>query len=67
VKSIGTVGAGTAPLSLAADSTGNFLLVVNSGGPDLEGYTMSAGTLTSVLTGATGTDPVEAISVAAAP
>jgi 6-phosphogluconolactonase (cycloisomerase 2 family) len=66
VKSLGTVGAGTTPLSLAAESKGNFLLVVNSGTPDLEAYTMSAGSLTSVLTGATGTDPVEAISIVAA-
>jgi 6-phosphogluconolactonase (cycloisomerase 2 family) len=66
VTLLGTVGAGTTPLGLAADSTGNFLLVVNSGGPDLEGYTMSAGSLTSVLTGATGTDPVSASSIVAA-
>jgi 6-phosphogluconolactonase len=66
VKSIGTVGAGSTPLSLAADSSGNFLLTVNSGGPDLEGYTMSSGSLTSVLTGPTGTDPVLAISIVAA-
>ncbi|MGD0891550.1 MAG: hypothetical protein ABR923_08450 [Terracidiphilus sp.] len=68
IASIGTAAAGTSPLALAADSSGNFLLTVNSGGsPDLQGYTMSAGTLTSVLTGATGTDPVEAISIVAAP
>jgi hypothetical protein len=65
IASIGTAVAGTAPWALAADSSGNFLLTVNSGGPDLQGYTMSAGTLTSVLTGATGTDPVQAIAIVA--
>jgi 6-phosphogluconolactonase (cycloisomerase 2 family) len=66
VTSLGTVGAGTSPLSLSTESTGNFLLTVNNGGPDLEGYTMSSGSLTSVLTGPTGTDPVRAISIVAA-
>ena len=67
IASIGTVSAGSTPLSLSTESKGNFLLTVNSGGPDLEGYTMSAGSLTSVLTGPTGTDPVEAIAIVAAP
>jgi 6-phosphogluconolactonase (cycloisomerase 2 family) len=67
IASIGTVGAGSTPLSLSTESKGNFLLTVNSGGPDIEGYTMSAGSLTSVLTGPTGTDPVQAIAIVAAP
>jgi 6-phosphogluconolactonase (cycloisomerase 2 family) len=66
IASIGTAAAGTTPLSLAADSTGNFLLTTNSGEPDLQGYTMSAGVLTSVLTGPTGTDPVQAFAIVAA-
>jgi len=67
VASIGTTGAGTTPLSLSGESKGNFLLVANSGGnSDLGAYTMSAGKLTSVLTGPTGTDPVTAISIVAA-
>jgi hypothetical protein len=64
----GTAAAGTTPVGLAEDSSGNYLLVVDSGGnPDLEAYTMSAGVLTSVLTSATGTDPVAASAIAAAP
>jgi hypothetical protein len=55
-------------LSLAEDSTGGYLLATDSAGsPDLEAYTISAGTLTSVLSVSTGTDPVGAIAVAAAP
>jgi 6-phosphogluconolactonase (cycloisomerase 2 family) len=68
LSSISTASTGYVPLSLAADSSGNFLLVANSGGsPDLEAYTMSSGTLTSVLTASTGTDPVKAIAIAVAP
>jgi lactonase family protein with 7-bladed beta-propeller len=55
-------------MGLAEDSTGSYLLAVDSaGGPDLEAYTMSSGTLTSVLSVATGTDPVGAVAIAAAP
>lgn len=66
---IATAAAGpTGLLSLAEDSTGGYLLATDSAGnPDLEAYTISAGTLTSVLSVATGTDPVGAIAVAAAP
>ncbi len=64
----GTATAGTNPVALAEDSSGNYLLVVDYGGnPDLEAYTMSAGVLTSVLKSATGTDPVLATAIAAAP
>jgi hypothetical protein len=63
-----TIAAGTQPSGLAEDSKGNFVLAVASGGnSDLDAYTMSSGTLTSVLTATTGTDPVQAIAVAAAP
>jgi len=66
-----TVSAGTTPLALTQDSTGNFMLVVNSGGsPDLGAYifdTTTAGKLDSALTGSTGTDPVLASAIAAKP
>lgn len=69
LTSIGSVAAGTSgTLGLAEDSTGNFLLAVDfAGNPDLEAYTMSSGTLTSSLTDSTGTDPVGAVAIAAAP
>lgn len=66
-----TAAAGTYPVSLAQDATGNYVLVVDSGGgPDLEAYTFdatTAGKLDSAFTSSTGTDPVSAIAVAAAP
>jgi 6-phosphogluconolactonase (cycloisomerase 2 family) len=63
-----TVGAGIAPLGITQDNSGNYLLVVNSGGsPDLGVYTMSSGALTSALTSTTGTDPVQASAIASAP
>jgi 6-phosphogluconolactonase (cycloisomerase 2 family) len=63
-----TIAAGITPLGITQDNTGNYLLVVSSGGsPDLTAYTMSSGTLTSALTSATGTDPVQASAIAAAP
>jgi hypothetical protein len=69
LTSISTVTAGpSGPLGLAVDSTGNYLMAVDSAGsPDLDAYTMSSGTLTSALTGTTGTDPVGAVAIAAAP
>jgi 6-phosphogluconolactonase (cycloisomerase 2 family) len=69
LTSIGTVAAGNSGrIGLAEDSTSSYILAVDfSGNPDLEAYTMSAGTLTSVLSVATGTDPVGAIAIAAAP
>jgi 6-phosphogluconolactonase (cycloisomerase 2 family) len=69
LTSIGTVAAGpSGQIGLAEDSTGSYLLAVDfSGNPDLEAYTMSAGVLTSVLTAATGTDPVGAIAIVAVP
>jgi 6-phosphogluconolactonase len=69
LTSIGSVAAGPAgAIALAEDSTGSFLLAVDfAGDPDLEAYSMSSGTLTSALTGSTGTDPVGAVAIAAAP
>jgi len=69
LTSIGTVAAGNSGLiGLAEDSTDSYVLAVDfSGNPDLEAYSMSLGTLTSVLTAATGTDPVGATAIAAAP
>jgi hypothetical protein len=66
-----TVSAGINPVGLTQESTGNYLLVVNFGGsPDLEAYSFdstTAGKLDSALTSATGSDPVQAGSIAAAP
>jgi DNA-binding beta-propeller fold protein YncE len=69
LTAINTVAAGpTGQIGLAEDSTGGFLLAVDfAGNPDLEAYSMSAGTLTSVLTSTTGNDPVGAVAIAAAP
>ena len=66
---ISTTPAGpTGRLGLAEDSTGSYLLATDfAGNPDLQAYTMSSGTLTSLLTDATGTDPVGAIGIAALP
>jgi 6-phosphogluconolactonase (cycloisomerase 2 family) len=66
---IGTVAAGpTGQIGLAEDSTSSFLLAVDiAGTPDLQAYTMSSGALTSTFTGATGTDPVGATAIVAAP
>jgi len=66
-----SASAGITPLGLTQESTGTYLLVVNSGGsPDLEAYTFdstTAGKLDSSLSSATGTDPVQASAIAAAP
>ncbi len=64
---IATAAAGpTGLLGLAEDSTGGYLLATDSAGnPDLEAYTISSGTLTSVLSVSTGTDPVGAIAIGA--
>ena len=69
LTSIGAVAAGpSGQIGLAEDSTSSYVLAVDFvGGPDLEAYTMSSGTLTSVLSVATGTDPVGAGAIAAAP
>jgi hypothetical protein len=69
LTSIGTVVAGPqGQIGLAEDSMSHFVLAVDfAGKPDLEAYTMSSGALTAALTGATGTDPVGAVAVAALP
>jgi 6-phosphogluconolactonase (cycloisomerase 2 family) len=55
-------------LGLAEDSTGSYVLAVDfAGNPDLQAFTLSAGTLTSSLTVSTGTDPVGAVAIAAVP
>jgi 6-phosphogluconolactonase (cycloisomerase 2 family) len=66
---INTATAGPAGvIALAVDSTGGYLMAVDfAGSPDLQIYTMSAGTLTSAFTSTTGTDPVGAVAIAAAP
>jgi 6-phosphogluconolactonase len=69
LTSLGVVASGgIKPVSMAQDSTGTYMLLVNFGGSsDLAAYTIGSGSLTSALTSTTGTDPVGAISVAAAP
>lgn len=66
-----TATAGTTPTGLAEDSTGTYLLAINSGGsPDLDAYTFdstTAGKLDLAFSEATGTDPVQAIAIAAMP
>ncbi len=63
--------AGIAPVGMVQESKGNYLLVINSGGsPDLQGFTFdstTAGKLDVGITSATGTDPVQASGIAAAP
>jgi 6-phosphogluconolactonase len=69
IATSGTVSAGILPYGLAEDSDANFVLAVSEGGsPDLEAYifdTTTAGQLDSSLTSTTGTDPTQAIAVAA--
>ena len=66
-----TASTGTTPADLAEDSTGSVILLVNSGGsPDLDVYTFDTttpGKLDAAFTFATGTDPVGALAIAAAP
>jgi 6-phosphogluconolactonase len=66
-----TASAGIQPYGLAEDSDSNFVLAVSEGGSyDLEAYifdTTTAGQLDTAITSTTGTDPTEAIAVAAAP
>lgn len=66
-----TAAAGIAPVGMVQESTGNYLLVINSGGnPDLQVFTFdstTAGKLDSALTSATGIDPVQASAIAAVP
>ncbi len=67
----GSPSVGVTPAGMAEDSTGSVVLLVNSGGsPDLDVFTFdttTSGKLDSALTFATGTDPVGAVAIAAAP
>jgi 6-phosphogluconolactonase len=71
VASASTVSAGVEPAGLAEDSDSNFLLAVSvGGGSDLECYifdTTTAGKLDDAINSTTGTDPTDAVAVAAAP
>jgi YVTN family beta-propeller protein len=60
LASIGTIAAGTDPVSVAVDPSGKFAYVTNSGSNDVSMYTIDAttGALTSIGTIAAGTDPV---------
>jgi len=64
-----TVAAGILPYGLAEDSKSNFVLAVSEGGSyDLEAYifdTTTAGQLDLSITSTTGTDPTQAVGVAA--
>jgi 6-phosphogluconolactonase len=66
-----TVSAGIQPYGLAEDSDSHFVLAASEGGSyDLEAYifdTTTAGKLDAAITSTTGTDPTQAIAVAAAP
>jgi hypothetical protein len=69
-----TISAGIQPMGLAEDSKGYFVLAValghettSGGNPDLEAYTMSTGALTAAIKSSTGTDPVDAVAIAALP
>ena len=66
---IATATAGPAGrISLAEDSTGTYLFAADdSGGPDLQAYTMSSGTLTSLLTGNFGASAAGSYAIAALP
>lgn len=67
----GQVATGISPSGIAEDSTGSVVLLVNSGGsPDLDVYTFDTanpGVLDPAFSFATGTDPVGALAIAAAP
>lgn len=60
---------GTTPVALAEDKSKGYVAVVNQGGsPDLQVFQMSTttpGALVSTATASTGTDPTQAIAIAA--
>lgn len=63
-----TASGPTGSMRLAEDSTGSYLLATDfAGGPDLQIFSISSGSLSSVYTGATGSDPTGAITIVAAP
>lgn len=61
--------AGSSPVALAEDNTDKYIAVVDSGGsPDLKIYSFSSttpGALVAFTTTATGTDPADAVAIAA--
>ncbi len=71
LTTVSTISAGVATVGLAEDSTGTYLLAVNaSGSPDLSAFTFdttTAGKLDSYATASTGSDPVQAVAIAAVP
>jgi 6-phosphogluconolactonase (cycloisomerase 2 family) len=71
LTSVNTISAGASTVGLAEDNTSTYLMAVNSGGtPDLSTFTFdttTAGKLDASVTGATGTDPVTAVAIAALP
>jgi YVTN family beta-propeller protein len=60
LASIGTIAAGTYPVSVVVDPAGKFAYVTNSGSNDVSMYTIgpTTGALTSIGTIAAGTQPV---------
>jgi len=71
LTSVSTIAAGVSTVGLAEDSTGTYVLAVNSSGsPDLSAFTFdatTAGKLDAYATPATGSDPVQAVAIAAVP
>jgi 6-phosphogluconolactonase len=71
VANVSSVSSGVEPSGLAEDSDSNFLLAVSVGGSsDLECYifdSTTAGKLDDAINTTTGTDPTDAVAVAAAP
>jgi hypothetical protein len=71
LTSISTISAGPSTVGLAEDSSGTYILAVNSSGnPDLSAYTFdstTAGKLDAYATASTGNDPVQAVAIAAVP
>ncbi len=63
----GTISTGIATVGLAEDSKGTYILAVNaSGSPDLNAFTIdTTGALKAYATAATGSDPVQAVAIAA--
>ena len=59
LTSMGTIAAGTGPVSVAADPAGKFAYVTNSGSNDVSMYTISSttGSLTPIGTTTAGPSP----------
>lgn len=71
LAAVNTVTAGIGTIGLAEESTSTYLLAVNSGGtPDLNAFTFDTttpGKLDASTTAATGSDPTQAVAIAAVP